>query len=82
MQKSGGFIALLLVLAIILLPFGNSPENGYESPQIVCGDFSSQNETHEDNDTAKIIAFVIIVIIVIFIIHCITGSDNQSHERR
>jgi len=83
MQKSGGFIALLLVIAIIL-SFGSSPENGYESPQTVCGDSISQSETQEDNenDTSQFITVIIFVIIVIFIIYCITGSDNQSHERR
>jgi len=83
MQKScGGFIALLLVVAIMLsLP--NSSDFGYESPQIVCGDSLSQNETHEDNESgSKVIAVVIFVIIVIFIIYCITGTDNQSHEWR
>jgi len=83
MQKScGGFIALLLVVAIMLsLP--NSADYGYESPQTVCGDSLSQSETHEDSESgSNFIAVVIFVIIVIFIIYCITGSDNQSHERR
>jgi len=84
MQKSGGgFIALLLVIAIMLsLP--NTPDYGYESPRTVCGDSIAQSETYEDNEdeTLKVILIVIIVLIVIFIIYCITGSDNQSHERR
>jgi len=83
MQKPMGFIALLLVIAIIISP-GNSPENGYvtESPQTVCGDSIYQSETQEDNESGNIIAFIVFVLIVIFVVYCITGSDNQSHEWR
>ena len=87
MRNTGGCcIALLLVIAVILASFGNSHDNRFsaESPRVVCGDSASQSGTDEDgaDDTARLIAFVVIVIIVIFIIYCITGSDNQSHEWR
>ena len=84
MQKScGGFIALLLVIALILsLP--NLPDYRHESPQIVCGDSFSQSEAQEDseNNTSQFIVFVVIAIIVIFTLYCITGTDNQSHGWR
>jgi Na+/H+ antiporter NhaC len=53
MEKSGLFIALLLVAAIFFLPFGNPQKTEVitiitESPQTVCGDSSSQNELQND----------------------------------
>ena len=83
MQKSSGFLILLLIVAIVLSP-PNPPGHGFESPLTAGGDSVTQSETLEDNgdDTAQTIAAVIFIIIVIFIIYRITGSDNQSHERR
>ena len=79
MQKPNGLIALLLIIAV-LLSRPDSPETGFvtQSPQAVCGDCLSQNETLEDNETDRIIIAVIIVIIVIFIINCITNTGDQS----
>jgi hypothetical protein len=83
----GGFIALLLVIAI-LLPCVSSPENEIvtESPQTVCGDSPVQSGTTDGNNTEKTIMVAVIVIIVIFIIYgwsqtnLSQGTDNQSHE--
>ena len=86
-DKSSGFIALLLVIAI-LLSLGNSYENeiATESPLTVYGDSFFQNETHEDSESdtaAKIIAVVVFVLFVVFIIYSLSqtnlsqGTDNQ-----
>jgi preprotein translocase subunit SecG len=83
MRKSGGFIALLLVAAILLTPFGKSHESAFaaESSKPVFGDDLSANGAPDGNsgDTAVIIAVVIIVAIIFFFV---TDTDNQSHERR
>jgi heme/copper-type cytochrome/quinol oxidase subunit 2 len=70
MTKSGGFIALLLIAAILLC-----------TP---CNSALESDVDYEDNETksAQIAAVVIITVIVIFVIYCVTGADSQSHERR
>jgi hypothetical protein len=86
MAKPNGFIALMLILAILCTPFDSAPDTGLasESPQELCGGSASPSEPHEDNEdsAAQVLAVVIAVIIVFFILYCITGADNQSHERR
>ena len=88
MQKASGLIALLLVAAIILLPFKGSPINGIatETPLTVSGVSTSQNDSvpqdDETDDTTKIVTVIIIVVIVIFIVYCITGAETNHAVRR
>ena len=80
-HTSGGFLVLLLVIAIIFMPNGCSPEKSYitESPPIVCGDSVSQQEINgeSESDTSSFATALIIIIIVIFIIYCFTSANNQ-----
>jgi hypothetical protein len=86
MQKSGGFLALLLVVVILCAPVKSVPETLFisESPQTACGDFASPNENGEvvdsedgKEDSYQILAVVIVVVIVIFIIYCFSNADNK-----
>jgi len=74
-HKSNGFIALLLIIAIITITFGSSVEKTLitESPQNICGDSVSQTGNIEDSNILAVTAFVIIVIIIIFFIYYICG---------
>jgi hypothetical protein len=69
MPKSRGFIALLLIAAILLCTPCNTLESDID---------------YEDSEakSAQIAAVVIITVIVIFIIYCVTGANSQSHGRR
>jgi len=88
MQKASGLIALLLVAAIILLPFRGPMYNGSatETPPTVGGVsmLLSDSAPQDDkvSDTTKAVTVVIIVVIVIFIVYCITGAETNHAVRR
>jgi len=82
MRNSSGLIALLLIVAILLMPSENTPaiEQTLLSAQTVCADNTMQSGTlpqeDNENDTATIIAVVIIVIIIIFFIGSIANTET------
>ena len=82
MQKSGGLIALLLVVTLLLLPFKDISENNAVtvSPQTVCGDTVSTEQTDSQDDTIKIVVIVVVVIIIIWFIVSITDTQTNSQE--
>ena len=87
MPKASGLIALLLVIAIILLPFRDSPDKGLalETPLTVSGVSLPINDTAPEDtadDSTQIIAVVIIVVIVIFIICCVVDTESNHTVRR
>ena len=82
MQRPCGCLALLLVAAILLLPFPPSNEITTESPLTVCGDSAGAGTPTDGESGARIIAAVVIVIIVLFIIYCITSAETNHKARR
>ena len=82
MRNSSGLIALLLIVAILLMPSENTPaiEQTLLSAQTVCTDNTMQSDTlpqeGNGNDTDTIIAIVIVVIIVIIFIGYISNTET------
>lgn len=80
MQKSGGLIALLLVVTLLLLPFKDISENTAVSPQTVCGDTVTTEQTDTQDDAVKIVVIVVVVIIIIWFITSISDTPSYSQE--
>lgn len=82
MQKSGGLIALLLVVTLLLLPFKDISENSTKtvSSQTVCGDTVATEQTDSQDNTVKIVVIVVVVILIIWFITSISDTPSYGQE--
>ena len=83
MQKSGGFIALLLVVSLLLLPIKDIDTNTIApvSPQAYCGDTYDTQDDISHEETIKALAVVVIIIVVLWILVCVYDEYNSQEVK-